>query len=200
MLYFWRLENTLIDLDCGDRACSCPSAGTDVTQKKQLTSIWVSLLSRYWMMKASWEEPWVWTEPRVRHREKRKRRSTPDITEASLLVSLETRAAAVRLEELFLRSCSTELSEVTVLLLKATPEPNVSSCFIQEAFRPAASRTFCLGSLISCCFTGFWIQVNLTHSPSQSVAHSSTLWVLVHLRYEGTTQQRRGKRDSESWK
>lgn len=41
--------------------------------RQKLTSIWSSLLSRYWIMKASWVELWLQTEPTIRQREQRTR-------------------------------------------------------------------------------------------------------------------------------
>lgn len=49
------------------------------------TSICTSLLSRYWMMKESWEDPWAWTAVRVRRREsKRTTTAGPDMSRTVL--------------------------------------------------------------------------------------------------------------------
>lgn len=56
----------------------------DVKQKcrgQSPTSIWANLLSRYWIIKASWDEPWLLTEPAVRWRARRRTGSNfPDIS------------------------------------------------------------------------------------------------------------------------
>lgn len=45
-----------------------------------LTSIWASLLSRYWIIKASWADPWPWTAHTVRHKHNRRTgTSLPDM-------------------------------------------------------------------------------------------------------------------------
>lgn len=68
--------------------CSWGMQVHDVKQKcsrRSLTSIWANLLSRYWIIKASWDEPWLCTEPAVRWRARRRTGSNlPDI---SLLLS-----------------------------------------------------------------------------------------------------------------